>query len=229
MVRDYARTTAGDSAAEAPWNERDVVLITYADQLRAVGAPPLRTLREWLAAADLNSLFSVVHLLPFCPYSSDDGFSVMDYLAVDPAAGDWPDVARLGQHFDLMFDLVLNHISRRSEWFQQYIAGESPYDRFFVEVDPTLDLSMVVRPRSLPLITPVNTSRGVRHVWTTFSDDQIDLNYAEPQVLLRMLRVLLEYARRGGRIIRMDAVAFLWKAGRHQLASTSRKRMRWCD
>lgn len=199
------------------WTERDVVLITYADQLRPTAdAPsPLATLREWLLENGFGELLSTVHLLPFCPYSSDDGFSVIDYLAVDPDSGNWEDIAALGEPFDLMFDLVLNHLSERSDWFQAYLRGEAPYDRFFIEVDPGADYSLVTRPRpGLPL-KAVETGRGERHVWSTFSDgdvkDQIDLNYEEPIVLARMLRILVEYARRGARIVRLDAVAFLWK------------------
>lgn len=196
---------------EEPWSEQDVVLITYADQLKADGEAPLATLRKWLVDEDWDSLLSIVHLLPFCPYTSDDGFSVVDYLEVDPESGDWSDIAALGEPFDLMFDLVLNHISQASDWFQRYLKGEAPYDRFFIEADPSDDLSLVVRPRSLPLLTPVETANGPRHVWTTFSADQIDLNYAEPEVLARMLAILVEYALRGARIVRLDAVAFLWK------------------
>lgn len=197
------------------WDERDIVLITYANQLRAeeIGGapPPLEVLRDWLLREGLDGLINTIHLLPFCPYSSDDGFSVIDYLAVDPDAGSWDDIARLGVDFELMFDLVLNHISQHSEWFAAYKRGEGPYAKFFIEADPSLDLSQVVRPRSLPLLTPVDTDSGEKHVWTTFSADQIDLNYAEPRVLAEMLRILLEYAARGARIVRLDAVAFLWK------------------
>jgi sucrose phosphorylase len=110
-----------------------------------------------------------------------------------------------------MLDLVLNHVSRESRWFEDYRAGREPWNRFFIEVDPAADTSMVTRPRSSPLLTPVETSRGVRHVWTTFSDDQIDLNYAEPAVLVEMIDVLLTYLCRGARILRLDAIAYLWK------------------
>ena len=214
---------ASAEASEALWTERDVVLITYADQLRdeAGEASPLATLREWLVDNGLDKMLSTVHLLPFCPYSSDDGFSVIDYLAVDPESGTWDDIAALGEPFDLMFDLVLNHLSERSEWFQKYLAGEAPYDRFFIEVDPSTDFSSVTRPRPGPPYKAVDTSRGERHVWSTFSDgavkDQIDLNYGEPAVLARMLRVLVEYARRGARIVRLDAVGLPLEATRHDL------------
>jgi len=197
--------------APRTWNQRDAVLITYGDQLRRSEEAPLATLHSFLTDAGLNRLINTVHLLPFYPYSSDDGFSVIDYRAVDPKLGDWDDVRRLGTNFRLAFDLVLNHASQHSHWFQQYLAGQSPYDRYFIEADPAEDLSAVVRPRSLPLLTPYETSRGTRHLWTTFSADQVDLNFAEPAVLLDLLDVLLFYIRQGARIIRLDAIAYLWK------------------
>lgn len=193
------------------WDASDVVLIGYADQLRSPDAPPLETLAEFCRREKWSELISAVHLLPFCPSSSDDGFSVVDYRAVDPAVGDWDHIAQLGSNFHLMFDLVLNHCSAQSAWFDGYRRGKAPYDQFFIEVDGDPDLSEVVRPRSLPLLTEFETSRGRRRVWTTFSADQVDLNYANPAVLMAMLDVLLEYVARGAQIIRLDAVAFLWK------------------
>ncbi len=193
------------------WSERDVILITYADQVRSSGMTPLQAQRQFLLDHDLEQLIRCVHLLPFCPFTSDDGFSVVDYLAVDPDVGTWQDIAELGQDFDLMFDLVLNHASQQHAWFQAYLQGEEGYEEFFIDQDPTADLSKVVRPRSLPLLTPFESSNGVRNVWTTFSADQVDLNYANPCVMQLMLETLVEYALRGARIIRLDAIAFLWK------------------
>jgi len=193
------------------WTEKDVVLITYADQIRSSNASPLQSQREFLLDHGLDDLISCVHLLPFCPYTSDDGFSVVDYLAVDQASGSWGDIEQLGQSFDLMFDLVLNHASQKSEWFQKFLAGDRDYNDFFIEMDAKADLSKVVRPRSLPLLTEFSSDTGSKHIWTTFSADQVDLNYANPRVMMRMLEILVEYARRGARIIRLDAIAFLWK------------------
>lgn len=191
-------------------DERDVMLITYGGSLNAPGELPLQTLRRFLRR-HLRGVISAVHILPFFPYSSDDGFSVIDYTAVDPALGTWDDVRRLGDDFDLMFDLVINHVSAHSEWFRRFKAGDPAYADFFIRVDPGADLSAVVRPRTLPLLTPVETARGVEHVWTTFSDDQIDLNFANPDVLLRMVEVLLFYIRQGMTFLRLDAIAYLWK------------------
>lgn len=199
------------SANSSTWSQRDVVLIAYGDQITTPGENPLETFRRWLLEHHVDELVSTVHLLPFFPYSSDDGFSVIDFRRVDPKLGDWQDLDRLGQSFGLMFDLVLNHISQHSEWFQGYLRGELPWSECFLEVDPATDLSAVTRPRSLPLLTPVETTRGTRHVWTTFSADQIDLNYGCPALLVEMLDVLLLYASHGARIIRLDAIAYLWK------------------
>lgn len=190
--------------------ERDVMLITYGDSLRAPGQPPLRTLRDFLLR-HVAGVISAVHVLPFFPYSSDDGFSIIDYTAVDPALGTWADMERLGADFRLMFDAVINHISAQSDWFRAFEAGDAAYRDFFIVVDPAQDLSRVVRPRTLPLLTAARRGGETVHVWTTFSDDQIDLNFANPDVLLRIIDVLLAYVAHGASFIRLDAIAYLWK------------------
>ncbi len=190
--------------------QENVILITYGDQIRTKGKEPLQTLAAFVKA-HLQDFISTIHLLPFFPYSSDDGFSIIDYRQVDPELGTWEHIRELRQYCDLMFDAVINHISRKSAWFQRYRKGEEPYNGYFITVDPDTDLSQVVRPRALPLLTPVETERGVRHVWTTFSNDQIDLNYANPQVMLEIIDLLLFYIEHGAQIIRLDAIAYLWK------------------
>ena len=193
-----------------PLSECTVVVIAYGDHVHEPGAPPLRTLGDVLHRT-ADGLISDVHVLPFFPYSSDDGFSVVDYERVDPALGDWQDVRHLADRFGLMVDLVINHVSAESRWFQGFLEADPTYADFFIVVGADADLSEVVRPRALPLLTPFETADGVKHVWTTFSADQIDLNYANPEVLLRMLDVLLLYVSEGATLIRLDAVAFLWK------------------
>ncbi len=180
-----SRLRQADLGAPAPlerFSERDVVLITYGDQISEPGKPPLQSLAEFLEAR-VQGVIDSLHILPFFPYSSDDGFSVIDYKTVDPCLGTWDDVARLGRSFRLMFDLVVNHISAQSRWFQGFLAGDPRYADYFITVPPGTDLSMVVRPRARPLLTPVETAHGQKLVWTTFSPDQIDLNFANPDVL----------------------------------------------
>jgi len=196
---------------KAGWDEKDIVLITYADQFSAPGEKALpvftRFYNEWLSRS-----FSHVHLLPFYPWSSDDGFSVIDYHEVAPETGSWCDVAELKKSASLMFDFVCNHMSAKSKWFENYINQMPGYEDFFISVDPETDLSAVTRPRALPLLTPFTLHDGsVRHLWTTFSEDQIDLNFASPEVLIAMVDVLLHYLMEGARYIRLDAVGFMWK------------------
>ncbi len=191
-------------------SQRDAVLITYGDQIREPGRAPLQTLAE-VAEQTLEGAVSAIHILPFFPYSSDDGFSVIDYREVNGEFGTWEDVHRLGKRFQLMFDAVINHISRQSLWFQRYCEGCDPYTGYFITVEQDTDLSMVVRPRALPLLTRVETVSGPALVWTTFSEDQIDLNYADPRLTLEIIDLLLFYVSHGAEIIRLDAIAYLWK------------------
>jgi sucrose phosphorylase len=196
--------------AGRPLSERDSVLITYGDQVREPGTPPLRTLGAFLDR-HLAGVVSGVHVLPFYPSSSDDGFSVVDYRAVDPTLGTWEDVCRIGSRFELMFDAVFNHVSASSGWFRRFLAGDPEYRGWFVTVEGDPDLSQVVRPRALPLLTTFETPTGPRRVWTTFSADQVDLDVRNPDVLLALLDVLLFYVAMGARFIRLDAIAYLWK------------------
>ena len=193
------------------WDETDIVLITYADSILETGKKPLQALNDFLIR-ELAHVISTVHILPFFPYSSDDGFSVIDYRKVNPEHGGWMDVSRIAEHFKLMFDLVINHVSRESLWFADYVADISPANGYFIEMTPDIDLSKVTRPRNSPLLTQVNTHRGIRHVWATFSEDQIDLDFSNPEVLLEFIDILLTYVSYGARMIRLDAIAFLWKS-----------------
>ncbi len=204
------RWSGGKAERSGLWDQGSSVLITYGDSIQEPDIAPLRSLSNFLDK-HLAGAIDTVHILPFFPYSSDDGFSVIDYREVDPALGTWDDVHAIARRFGLMVDLVLNHCSRSSLWFSDYMADRSPYNEYFVEVDPSANLSMVTRPRSTPLLTEVRTRRGTRYLWTTFSADQVDLNYRNPEVLLEMLDVVLGYVAAGARIIRLDAVAYLWK------------------
>ncbi len=197
--------------SETPfWDETSNILITYGDMVSHDDELPLVTLHSFLKE-HLADVITGVHILPFFPYSSDDGFSVIDYREVNPDLGTWEDIERIARDFKLMVDLVLNHVSSRSQWFENYLAGIAPERGYFIEIEPDTDLSAVVRPRTTPLLTPAYTVYGERWVWTTFSEDQIDLNYANPDLLFEMLDILLGYIAKGARIIRLDAIAYLWK------------------
>ena len=193
-----------------PLTQRDVMLIAYGDVVSAPGEAPLRTLKR-LLDRDLGGEITNVHLLPVCPYTSDDGFSVTDFLSVDPKLGDWPEIADLGASRGLMLDAVINHTSKSHPWFRKCLEGEPPYRDYYIEGDSDGDYSRVFRPRTSPLLTPFEAREGVKYFWTTFSDDQVDLNYHSPELLAEVAEVLLQYARRGARFIRLDAIGFAWK------------------
>jgi sucrose phosphorylase len=224
ILRNYGESAA--KTPEKPISGGDALLISYGNMLSppggsAAGSPAGesseagreetglarlgRFLEKWNGGA-----FSFLHILPFHPYSSDDGFSVIDYRRVDGRFGSWNDIEALGRRFKLVFDFVINHGSVESSWFKEFLAGDR--EGWYLTRPENYDSARVVRPRTSPLLTPF-TGKGGRtvHVWTTFSADQADYDFSNPRVLLEFTRILLEYARRGGRIVRLDAVAYLWK------------------
>ena len=213
-LREMASQTAGAVAKQQKpilaSASAEAILICYGDGVQMSGAMPLQALAQF-AQTRLDGVVSGIHILPFFPSSSDDGFAVVDYEKVRTDLGDWPDVQDLARDFDLMVDLVINHCSREHIWFTDYITNAAPGKEYFHEQTPHPDLSQVLRPRNSPLLTEVHTREGVKRVWTTFSEDQVDLNFANPDVLMEFARILFFYARNGARYIRLDAIAYLWK------------------
>ncbi|MBT1449570.1 sugar phosphorylase [Glaciecola sp. XM2] len=216
-LHDDAELTA-PKAHENLWDEQDVVLITYGDSVFESASlapdesplPPLKTLHTFLNRYCSHAI-NHVHILPFFPYSSDDGFSVIDYSTVNESLGSWDDIEAISEDFGLMVDLVINHCSARSAWFQQFIERKSPGKDFFFTASLTDDISQVVRPRTSPLLRETKTLEGVEHVWCTFSHDQVDFDFRNPEVLIAFMEIIRLYLDKGTRIFRFDAIAFLWK------------------
>ena len=204
----------GDVVEPAPylnyWDESDCWMITYATSVRDEQKSGLKSLQAF-CDQNLAGVINGLHILPFYPYSSDDGFAVIDYYAVNEDAGTWEDIRSIAGRYRLMADLVINHVSSQSEWFQNYISRKDPGKDYFKEAPPEEDLSMVVRPRSTPLRTEVETVDGNRWVWCTFGPDQVDLDFSNPEVLLEFVKIVRHYIENGVRVLRLDAVAFLWK------------------
>ncbi|WP_372774814.1 sugar phosphorylase [Mangrovibacterium sp.] len=218
------------------WDEKQVFLITYGDVIKRKGEAPLHTLHQF-ATDKLKSMISTIHILPFFPYSSDDGFSVKDFYAVDPELGHWDDIESLETDFILMADLVANHASSVGVWFKQFREGKKPGRNYFFVPPDDFDTTHVIRPRSSPLLTEYSTVNGPKKVWTTFSADQVDLDYSNPELLKEMLSVFLFYMAKGIRVVRLDAIAFLWKASgtacmheneTHEVVSLFRDVMDYC-
>ncbi|WP_412727656.1 sugar phosphorylase [Alteromonas sp. D210916BOD_24] len=192
------------------WDEEDIVMITYGDSVMKDGERPLVTLYQFLHKYCKNTINNV-HILPFFPYSSDDGFSVIDYSTINDALGSWQDIEAIAKDYGLMTDLVINHCSARSAWFDNFIRGEGPGSDFFFTAEPSDDLFMVTRPRVSPLLRETETAQGTQYVWCTFSHDQVDFDFRNPKVLLAFVDIIRLYLDKGAKIFRLDAVAFLWK------------------
>ncbi|MEP0355002.1 sugar phosphorylase [Paraglaciecola sp.] len=192
------------------WDQKDVMLITYGDSIEKEGEKPLKTLHSFLKQYCGDSINSV-HILPFFPYSSDDGFSVIDYSSVNESLGNWDDIEDITKDYRMMSDVVINHCSSRSAWFQNFIKGEGPGSDFFYTALPVDDLSEVTRPRTSDLLRLTETKNGEKYVWCTFSHDQVDFDFRNPAVLDTFVSIIRQYLDIGIRIFRLDAVAFLWK------------------
>lgn len=192
------------------WSEEDVILITYGDTILGKEQSPLHSLKVFLDKHIKNTINSV-HILPFFPYSSDDGFSVIDYSSVNESLGTWQDIDDISKDYRLMSDLVINHCSSRSVWFDNFIKGEGIGHDFFFTALPDDDLTQVVRPRTSPLLKEVETGNGKKFVWCTFSHDQVDFDFRNPEVLKAFTSIIKQYIEQGVSIFRFDAIAFLWK------------------
>ena len=196
MDRHFPERPAAARGGSLQLTERDALVIAYGDHVTEPGVAPLNSLGKLLERR-LAGVISGVHVLPFFPASSDDGFSVIDYRRVDPHLGSWNNISALGQSFEPMFDGVFNHASAESDWFNRFLRDDPGYVDWFITVEGDPDLSKVVRPRTLPLLTTFETASGLKKVWTTFSPDQVDVNVKNPDVLLELLDILLFYVEQG--------------------------------
>jgi len=210
LIDRYQKNSTGKIPKADYLNEKDVVLITYGDNIQATNKTPLQSLFKF-ANEYLKQAINIIHILPFYPYSSDDGFSVIDYKKVNPALGDWKDIEDIGQKFNLMFDLVANHISSKSVWFKEYLKGSPKYNDYFISINKDTDLSSVTRARTHPLLTKFKRKGEGIYLWTTYSPDQVDINFTNENVLLEIIDVILFYASKKARVIRMDAIGHIWK------------------
>ncbi|MEJ2670569.1 MAG: alpha-amylase family glycosyl hydrolase, partial [Gammaproteobacteria bacterium] len=211
-----------EKTAHALWSEQDVVLVTYGDSVlsealvegdaETVGQAekPLVTLKKFLDDYTKDCI-STVHILPFFPYSSDDGFSVMNYSEINQSLGDWSHLTDIADTHRLMADVVINHCSIRCVWFEDFLREEGPGHNFFRIVGAEEDVSQVIRPRTNALAYEVERASGPVNVWCTFSHDQVDFDFRNPDVLIEFVRIIRFYLDRGIRVFRLDAVGFIWK------------------
>jgi sucrose phosphorylase len=192
------------------WNENDIFLISYGDSIISAKDKRLKTLKNFIDEF-ITPYFNNIHILPFFPFSSDDGFSITDYKKVRDDLGSWEDISLLSKDYRVMADIVINHASKQSEYFQEFVRGNYEYKDFFISLDEDEGFEEVVRPRSSDLFQEIEISNQKKYLWCTFSHDQIDLNFKNPRVLLFFIKLIYLYSRHGIKAFRLDAVAFLWK------------------
>jgi sucrose phosphorylase len=192
------------------WDETDVALITYGDSILEDGKSSLSSLHDFLNSYIKDTINSV-HILPFFPFCSDDGFAVMDFYKVNQKLGDWQDIRGIANDYRVMADLVINHGSSTSTWFKNFLKGEGEGHDYFYTTNKDAPVSQVVRPRTTALLRPTETSKGTEYVWCTFSHEQVDFDFTNINVLKEFVNILRFYLDNGIRIFRLDAVAFLWK------------------
>ncbi|EAD7000893.1 sugar phosphorylase [Listeria monocytogenes] len=203
-AENYSNNTRGSIDTIS---EKNVYLIAYGDSIFEKNKHPLQTLNEFLQEY-AQDVITDVHLLPIFPSTSDDGFSVTDYKQIDEQLGDWDDVQKMSENFRVMLDFVANHMSKSSDWFKRFSDNEAPYNQFFIEKDSQFDYKNVTRPRTSPLFHKYENGK---ELWTTFSEDQLDLNVRNIDCLVALTDVLLFYASKQATSIRLDAIGFLWK------------------
>lgn len=193
------------------------MLITYADSLGNNLNELERVMEKYFHEA-----IGGIHLLPFFPSTGDRGFAPKDYTVVDTAFGAWEDVERLGEKYYLMFDFMINHISRESNFFQDFKEkhNKSEYkdmfirvNQFFPENRPTdKDIELIYKRKNKAPFQEVHFADGSKEdVWNTFGEEQIDLDVTKAVTKTFIRQTIKDMASHGCSLIRLDAFAYAIK------------------
>tara|TARA_B100001121_G_scaffold156261_1_gene136621 strand:+ start:2675 stop:4387 length:1713 start_codon:yes stop_codon:yes gene_type:complete len=191
-------------------NESTSLVICYGNSVTDGNKKSLKVFNKFYMKY-LKNNFDSVHFLPFYPSSSDSGFAVKDHYKIEPRLGSWKDVKLISKNCNLMADLVINHSSARGLWFSNFLKNKSPGKDYFFTVDKNFNSKKVIRPREHELLKKIKLSNKTKYLWRTFSPDQIDLNFKNPKVLIRFIKIIFNLINNGVRIFRLDAIAYLWK------------------
>ena len=191
-------------------NESTSLVICYGNSVTDGNKKSLKVFNKFYKKY-LKNNFDSVHFLPFYPSSSDSGFAVKDHYKIEPRLGSWKDVKIISKNCNVMADLVINHSSARGLWFSNFLKNKSPGKDYFFTVDKKFNSKKVIRPREHKLLKKIKLFNETKYLWRTFSPDQIDLNFKNPKVLIRFIKIIFNLINNGVRIFRLDAIAYLWK------------------
>ncbi len=192
-------------------SEKTLALICYGDSLLNGNKEKTIKIFKKFFKKKLDKFFEIIHFLPFYPSSSDSGFAVKDHYQVDKKLGNWSEIYKQSKRTNIMADIVINHASSKGLWFKNFLANKSPGKDYFLTVGKKFDISKVIRPRENKLLKRISIFKKNNLLWRTFSNDQIDLNFKNPKVLLRFIKIIINLANNGVTIFRLDAIAYLWK------------------
>ena len=191
-------------------SEKTTMVICYGDSIYSKNKKHLKTFQAFFNKK-LNKFIDTIHFLPFYPSSSDSGFAVKDHYKIDSKFGNWLNIKNFSSKAHIMADMVINHASARGLWFKNFLKEKKPGKDYFLLINSKFNASKVVRPRDHKLLKEINIFKKKEYLWRTFSDDQIDLNFYNPKVLLRFIKIMLNLIKNGVTIFRLDAIAYLWK------------------
>ncbi len=191
-------------------SEKTSLLICYGDTVYSNQKSSIKVFQNFFQKK-LKKFFNTIHFLPFYPSSSDSGFAVKDHYKIEKRIGNWSDLKKISKFNNIMADVVINHSSARGLWFKNFLKRKKPGKDYFLTVDSKFNVSKVVRPRDHKLLKKIKIFDKSDYLWRTFSPDQIDLNFKNPSVLLRFIKIMIHLINNGITIFRLDAIAYLWK------------------
>ena len=191
-------------------SEKTSLVISYGDNVYSNNTNSIKVFQNFFKK-NLDKYFNSIHFLPFYPSSSDSGFAVKDHYKIEKRIGSWSDIKRISKSNHVMADIVINHSSARGLWFKNFLKKKRPGKDYFLTVNSEFNTSKVVRPRDHKLLKKIDIFKKPDYLWRTFSADQIDLNFKNPSVLLRFIKIVIHLVNNGVTIFRLDAIAYLWK------------------
>ena len=191
-------------------SEKTSLIICYGDSVYSNKKKSFNVFHTFFKKR-LQKYFNTIHFLPFYPSSSDSGFAVKDHYKIENKLGNWSDIKKISKSNDIMADVVINHASARGLWFRNFLKNKKPGKDYFLTIDPKFNTSKVIRPRDHKLLKKINIFNKKEYLWRTFSADQLDLNFKNPSVLLRFIKIMVNLINHGVTVFRLDAIAYLWK------------------
>jgi sucrose 6(F)-phosphate phosphorylase len=202
--------------------KNQVQLITYPDSMGG----DLKSLNHVLLNYFPEIFKGGVHILPPFPSTGDRGFAPLTYLEIEPKFGDWDDIKAIGENFDVLLDLMVNHISRQSKYFQDFLekGRKSDYADLFITLDKIwedgnpvqADIDKMFLRRTLPYSTFTIEETGEEEkVWTTFGktdpSEQIDFDIESEKVKQLFTVFFMNFKEQNVKIVRLDAVGYVIK------------------